>query len=117
LWPFCHFYFPLICFTALGHIFPRFGVFSPVLVCCTQKNLAALVTPSQSIHHCCPNARDGGAAGPTRDAGKFTSYYWKKEAGLPDFFSLYWDQCDLSPLFATCGKVLGNLVNISPPYH
>jgi hypothetical protein len=40
--PFCQFSGHLAYFMAIWYIFPNFGTFLPVLVCCTTKNLATL---------------------------------------------------------------------------
>jgi hypothetical protein len=44
LWPYGIFYGNLV-YIFYGHMvcFPRFGTFLPVLVCCTNKNLATLL--------------------------------------------------------------------------
>jgi hypothetical protein len=43
LWSFRIFYGNLAYFMAIWYIFPRFGIFSLVLVYCVKKNLASLV--------------------------------------------------------------------------
>jgi hypothetical protein len=43
LWPFGQFSGHLAHFMAIWYIFPRFGTFFPVLVCCTEENLATLM--------------------------------------------------------------------------
>jgi hypothetical protein len=42
LQPFGILYSHLVYFTAIRYILWLFGIFSPVLVCCSKKNLAAL---------------------------------------------------------------------------
>jgi hypothetical protein len=41
--PFGKIYGHMVCFMALGYNMLSFGIFSPVLVCCTKKNLATLL--------------------------------------------------------------------------
>jgi hypothetical protein len=37
---------------AIWYIFPRFGTFLPVLVCCTKKNLATLLQARNDTIFC-----------------------------------------------------------------
>jgi hypothetical protein len=42
LWTFCQFYGQKVYFMAIWYVLRTLGILLPVLVCCTEKNLAAL---------------------------------------------------------------------------
>jgi hypothetical protein len=51
LWPFGRFYDHLVHFVAIRYILWSFGTFSPLLVCCTKKNLATLTLATLICFH------------------------------------------------------------------
>jgi hypothetical protein len=50
-WQFCLFYGQMVCFMAIWHILWWFGIFFPVLVCYTEKNLATLLCPDSQVSY------------------------------------------------------------------
>jgi hypothetical protein len=48
LWLFCLIYGQMVYFMAIWYLWLSFGTYFPVLVCCTEKNLATL-TPNRPL--------------------------------------------------------------------